>query len=106
MLIASWNVNSLRVRLPHVQDWLASAQPDVLGLQEIKLTDDKFPHAELEESGYVAVSNGQPTYNGVALLSREDEVNIAKRIEAGEKEVLDVVLKSALAVRIHRRIPS
>ncbi len=78
MMIASWNVNSLRVRLGHVQDWLASAQPDVLGLQELKLTDDKFPHEELTAAGYHSVSNGQPTYNGVALLSREEPADVSR----------------------------
>ena len=91
MMIASWNVNSLRVRLPHVQDWLASARPDVLGLQEIKLTDDKFPHAELEESGYVAVSNGQPTYNGVALLSREAPTDVSRDLPDFEDEQRRVI---------------
>lgn len=69
--IATWNVNSLRVRLPQVLEWLASAAPDLLALQEIKLTDDQFPAAELEAAGYRAVWSGQKTYNGVAILSRE-----------------------------------
>jgi len=91
MLVASWNVNSLRVRLPHVQDWLASARPDVLGLQEIKLTDDKFPHAELEEAGYTSVSNGQPTYNGVALLSREAPTDVSRDLPDFEDEQRRVI---------------
>lgn len=70
MKIASWNVNSLRVRLPHVLDWLHSTQPDVLAIQETKLTDDKFPATEFREAGYHVVFSGQPTYNGVALLSK------------------------------------
>lgn len=70
MKIASWNVNSLKVRLPHLKDWLASAQPDVLALQEIKLIDSEFPHAEIEAMGYRALVSGQKTYNGVALLHR------------------------------------
>jgi exodeoxyribonuclease-3 len=70
MRIATWNVNSLKVRLPHVLDWLATSDVDVLGLQELKLTDDKYPHAELKELGYDSVVSGQKTYNGVALLSR------------------------------------
>jgi len=70
MRIATWNVNSLRVRLPHVLDWLASEQPDVLALQETKLTDEDFPRAEIEAAGYHAVFVGQKTYNGVATLSR------------------------------------
>ena len=70
MKIATWNVNSLKVRLPHVLDWLASEQPDVLGIQETKQEDKAFPYAELEAAGYKAIHNGQKTYNGVALLSR------------------------------------
>lgn len=70
MKIASWNVNSLRVRLEHVIDWLQQAQPDVLGLQETKLVDEKFPVAEFESHGYQCAFSGQPTYNGVAVISR------------------------------------
>jgi exodeoxyribonuclease-3 len=77
MRIASWNVNSLRVRLPHVVDWLGAQQPDVLGLQEIKLVNDKFPAEELTAAGYHSAVNGQPTYNGVALLSRQPPADIS-----------------------------
>lgn len=69
--IASWNVNSLNVRLPHVLAWCQAAQPDVLALQETKLVDEKFPADELKEAGYHSVFSGQKTYNGVAILSRE-----------------------------------
>lgn len=69
--VATWNVNSLRVRLPQVLEWLQSAKPDVLALQEIKLQDADFPAAELLAAGYQAVFSGQKTYNGVAILSRE-----------------------------------
>lgn len=69
--IASWNVNSLNVRLPHVLAWCAYARPDILALQETKLPDDRFPEAELEDAGYRSLYSGQPTYNGVAILSRE-----------------------------------
>lgn len=68
--VATWNVNSLNVRLPHVLAWCAEAEPDILGLQETKLVDEKFPEEELREAGYHAAFSGQPTYNGVALLSR------------------------------------
>jgi exodeoxyribonuclease-3 len=74
--IATWNVNSLRVRLDHVRDWLTTAAPDVLGLQETKLTDDKFPAGDFEALGYHSVFSGQPTYNGVALISREPATEI------------------------------
>jgi exodeoxyribonuclease-3 len=68
--IATWNVNSLRIRLPHVLDWLAREQPDVLALQETKTVDADFPAEALMAAGYQAVFSGQKTYNGVALLSR------------------------------------
>ena len=70
MKIATWNINSLTVRLPQVLEWLAANPVDALGLQELKLTDDKFPHLELEAAGYQCVSHGQKTYNGVAIVSR------------------------------------
>jgi exodeoxyribonuclease III len=70
MKIATWNVNSFKVRLPHVLDWLAVEQPDVLCLQETKQEDKAFPYTELEAAGYRAIHNGQKTYNGVALLSK------------------------------------
>jgi len=70
MKLAAWNVNSLKVRLPHLLDWLAQARPDIVCLQELKLEDPKFPLAELEAAGYQAVFSGQKTYNGVAILSR------------------------------------
>lgn len=74
MKIATWNVNSLAVRLPQVIDWLAANPVDALGLQELKLTDEKFPVAELDAAGYRADFFGQKTYNGVAILSRKDAV--------------------------------
>ncbi len=70
MRIASWNVNSLRVRLPHLLDWLKANPVDVIGLQELKLQAEQFPLAELQALGYHAAVSGQKTYNGVALLSR------------------------------------
>ena len=71
MKIATWNVNSLKVRLPHVIDWAHEQQPDVIALQETKLTDDRFPMEAIAEAGYRAAYAGQKTYNGVAILSRE-----------------------------------
>ena len=70
MKIASWNVNSLNVRLPHLLQWLETTQPDVVALQETKLEDAKFPDTALAEAGYRSVFSGQKTYNGVALLAR------------------------------------
>ena len=73
--IASWNVNSLNVRLPHVLAWMDVAQTDVLALQETKLTDDRFPVQELVDEGYHSVFSGQKTYNGVAILCREEALD-------------------------------
>jgi exodeoxyribonuclease III len=70
MKLATWNVNSLSVRLPQVLEWLAANPVDVLALQELKLTDDKFPFDALQAAGYEAAVFGQKTYNGVALLTR------------------------------------
>jgi exodeoxyribonuclease-3 len=68
--IATWNVNSLRVRLPHVEAWLEEHQPDMLALQETKITDDQFPAETLTGAGYQVLFSGQKTYNGVAIISR------------------------------------
>lgn len=70
MQIATWNVNSLRVRLPQVIGWLSQSPVDVLAMQETKLVDDNFPRQELESAGYQVLFSGQKTYNGVALASR------------------------------------
>ena len=76
MKIATWNVNSLRVRVEHVCAWLEQEAPDVLGLQETKVTDDKFPANAFDELGYEVVFSGQPTYNGVALISRQPPADV------------------------------
>ena len=76
MLIATWNVNSILVRMPNVMRWLDDVKPDVLCMQETKITDDKFPVLDFKARGYQCQLFGQPTYNGVAILSklRFDEV--------------------------------
>ncbi|MEO7063176.1 MAG: exodeoxyribonuclease III [Dokdonella sp.] len=76
MKFASWNVNSLNVRLPHVERWCAEAQPDVLALQETKQEDAKFPAAALEAAGYHSAFSGQKTYNGVAILARQPLIDV------------------------------
>jgi exodeoxyribonuclease-3 len=76
MKLASWNVNSLKVRLPHLLDWLAAEQPDVVCLQETKLEDHNFPQAEINSAGYQVAFSGQKTYNGVALLARETPTDV------------------------------
>ena len=80
MRLASWNVNSLRVRLPHLLDWLAEAKPDVACLQETKTEDANFPVAELRDAGYHAAYCGQRAYNGVAILSRTEIKDVAHGI--------------------------
>jgi exodeoxyribonuclease-3 len=80
MKLATWNVNSLKVRLDHVLDWLESEQPDVIGLQETKLKDENFPAEAIEAAGYHAVFSGQATYNGVAFLSRERPEDVVRGI--------------------------
>ena len=80
MKVASWNVNSLRVRQAHVLDWLDAHQPDVLGLQEIKMPTEEFPVDVFREVGYHAIADGQKTYNGVALLSRVEATDTVRGI--------------------------
>ncbi len=89
MKIATWNVNSLRVRLPHVLEWLADTRVDVLGLQETKLIDAKFPREEIESAGYHVVFAGQPTYNGVAILARQDQFHPPSDIQINNPHFLD-----------------
>jgi len=80
MKIATWNVNSLKVRLPHVLEWLERVAPDALALQETKVPDDRFPVLELEAAGYRAAYAGQRAYNGVALLCREAPAAVASEL--------------------------
>ena len=80
MKIASWNVNSLRVRLPQVLDWLQDNQPDVLALQETKMMDDQFPEADIRDAGFQVSYSGQKTYNGVAIISKQPQSEVIKDI--------------------------
>lgn len=83
MRIATWNVNSLKVRLPQLLDWLAQSPLDVVCLQETKLVDAKFPVDALAEAGYAAAFAGQPTYNGVAILTRRETVGEPQDVQVG-----------------------
>ena len=100
MKIATWNVNSLKVRLPHVLDWLAVNQPDVLCLQETKLEDVNFPLAAIEAAGYRALFSGQKTYNGVALLSRTEGTDVVNAIPGFADEQKRVLAATYGDVRI------
>ncbi|HWS40768.1 MAG TPA: exodeoxyribonuclease III [Arenimonas sp.] len=96
MKIASWNVNSLNVRLPHLLEWLKIFEPDVLVLQETKQDDSKFPQADIEAAGYHVVFDGQKTYNGVAILSKTEMQDVQKGIPGFADEQ-----KRALAATIN-----
>ena len=100
MKIATWNVNSLAVRLPQLLDWLAANPVDALVLQELKLTDDKFPHAELQAAGYVSQCFGQRTYNGVALLSREPAAEVVRNIPGFADEQARVIAGTVQGTRV------
>ncbi|KRG44477.1 exodeoxyribonuclease III [Stenotrophomonas pictorum JCM 9942] len=100
MKIASWNVNSLNVRLPHLEQWLAGFAPDVVGIQETKLEDHKFPDTRLLELGYRNVFAGQKTYNGVALLARQPIEDVQIGIPGFEDEQKRVIAGTVDGVRI------
>ena len=100
MKLATWNVNSLTVRLPQVLDWLAANPVDVLALQELKLTDDKFPFEALAQAGYQAQCFGQKTYNGVALLSRAPATGVIKNIPGFSDDMARVISATVQGVRV------
>ena len=100
MKLATWNVNSLTVRLPQLLDWLVANPVDAIVLQETKLTDDKFPHAEITAAGYQAQWFGQKTYNGVALLSKSAAIGIVKNIPGVDDEQARVIAGTVDGVRV------
>ena len=100
MKIASWNVNSLNVRLPHVLRWLDKENPDVLGLQELKIPDDRFPFEAFAEKGYHAVANGQRTYNGVAIISKAEPTDVVKDIPGLDDEQRRIIAATIDGVRV------
>ena len=96
MKIATWNVNSLKVRLPHLLKWLETSPVDVLCLQETKLTDDKFPLAEINSAGYQVAYTGQKTYNGVAILSKFPILDVVKnnpRFEDPQQRIIAATIE-------------
>lgn len=104
MKIASWNVNSLNVRLPHVLNYLAEYTPDVLALQETKTPDDSFPAAEIEAAGYQVAFSGQKTYNGVAVLSRSEATDVQAGIpdyEDAQRRLLAVSIGNVRIVDVY-----
>ncbi|MDP1952507.1 MAG: exodeoxyribonuclease III, partial [Betaproteobacteria bacterium] len=100
MRIASWNVNSLKVRLPQVLDWLERHRPDALCLQELKLEDANFPLAALQAAGYSAAFSGQKTYNGVAILSRTPATRVVCGIAGFEDPQRRVISADVDGVRL------
>jgi exodeoxyribonuclease III len=104
MKIATWNVNSLKVRLPHVLDWLAVAAPDVLCLQETKLTDENFPADEIRAAGYHVVYSGQKTYNGVAIISRQvagDVITDITGLEDPQRRILGATITGVRVLNLY-----
>ena len=100
MKVATWNVNSLRVRLPHLVDWLAAHGPDVMCLQETKCDDAAFPAAELAAAGYRSLSHGQKAYNGVAVLSRVEAEAVCRGIPDFTDEQSRVLAVDVEGVRV------
>ncbi len=100
MKIATWNVNSLNVRLPHVLDWIEANKPDALCLQETKQEDIKFPYDALKEAGYNAIHTGQKTYNGVAILSPHEMTDVHTAIPNFADEQKRLIAATINGVRI------
>jgi len=93
--LAAWNVNSLKVRLPHLLEWLARERPDAVCLQETKVEDANFPLDAIGQAGYRAVFSGQKTYNGVAILARDAPQAVEAGIPGyadGQKRVLSATV--------------
>ncbi len=104
MKIATWNVNSIKARLPHVLSWLQEQQPDVLALQETKTPDATFPLAALNEAGYQAVHSGQKAYNGVAVLSRAPSTDVLTDLpgwDDPQRRLLAVTLSGVRVVNLY-----
>lgn len=100
MRLATWNVNSLTVRLPQVLQWLSDNPVDVLALQELKMPDEKFPHADFLAAGYLSECFGQKTYNGVALLTRAKVADVVKNIPGFDDPMSRVLTATVDGVRV------
>ena len=104
MQVATWNVNSLRVRMPQLTGWVGSSPVDVLALQEIKLKDDEFPRAEVEALGFKSAWSGQKTYNGVALLARQEITDVVRDIpnyEDAQRRVLAATIAGTRVINVY-----
>ena len=100
MKIATWNVNSLNVRLPHVLEWLGAHSPDVLVLQEIKQRTEKFPDEALAEAGFRSLASGQKTYNGVAVIAKQEPVDPITDLPAFEDPQRRVLATTIDGIRV------
>jgi exodeoxyribonuclease-3 len=100
MKVATWNVNSLNVRLPHLLDWLERVRPDVVALQETKVEDQNFPVAALEAAGYRSAFSGQKAYNGVAILSRGPLADVERGVPGLEDDQKRVLAATAGGIRV------
>ena len=104
MKIATWNINSMNVRLPHVLEWLQNHEPDVLVLQEIKQLTEKFPVEALQEIGYHSIASGQKTYNGVAVVSKTpvaEPVTDLPGFEDPQRRVLAISIDGVRVVNLY-----
>ena len=104
MQIATWNVNSLRVRMPQLTTWVGTSPVDVLALQEIKLQDEEFPLAQVEALGFQAAWNGQKTYNGVAILARSPVADVVRGIpgyEDAQRRVLAATIDGVRVINVY-----
>lgn len=104
MKLATWNVNSIRARLPHVLDWLARQQPDVLCLQETKVTNEEFPYEPLRASGYHVTHVGQKGYNGVATLTRVAPADVDAApagLDGAQKRALNVTVDGVRVLNVY-----
>ncbi len=105
MRIATWNVNSVRARLERLLPWLSEVRPDVVCLQETKCVDEAFPREEIEEVGYQVAHHGQPTYNGVAILSRRpiEDVRVGFGVEAfdGEARAISATVEDVMVTNVY-----
>jgi exodeoxyribonuclease III len=100
MKLATWNVNSLNVRLPHVEQWCTLAQPDVLGIQETKMEDAKFPRAAIEALGYEVAFSGQKTYNGVAILAKQPIRDVVTDVPALDDPQRRILVATVGEIRV------
>lgn len=98
--IATWNVNSLKVRLPHLLGWLDEVKPDIVCLQELKCEDAAAPRADIEAAGYHLITHGQKTYNGVAILSREAPTDVQRNIPGYADAQSRVIAASIAGTRV------